>query len=139
MSKFMSIVFVVTILMVTLAGCSGGAASTADRQKKVCESITALKGSTSSFVSADPNTKVTDLKQLKTKLDGPIQLIKTANTVLKLSQLDAMLTSYTDFSNTVDGLNGETLGAEAAKVQTGVEALDVALGTVGTALKCGQS
>ncbi len=138
MSKFMSIVFVVTILMVTLAGCSGDAAATADRQKKVCESITALKGSASSFVSADPNTKVADLKQLKTKLDGPIQLIKTANAVLKVSQLDAMLTSYADFSQTVDGLNGATVGAEAAKVQTGAEALDVALGAVSTALQCGQ-
>jgi hypothetical protein len=138
MSKFMGIVFVVTILMVTLAGCSGDAAATADRQEKVCESITALKGSTSSFVSADTNTKVADLKQLKTKLDGPIQLIETANGVLKLSQIDAMLTSYADFSQTVDGLNSETLGAEAAKVQTGVEALDVALGVVSAALKCSQ-
>jgi hypothetical protein len=42
-----------------------------------------LQGSISSFASADPDTKVADLKQVKAKLDGPVQLINTANSVLK--------------------------------------------------------
>ena len=67
-----------------VAGCSGDtAAAAADAQKRVCESNATLQGSISSFASADPNTKVADLKQVKVKLDGPVQLIKTANSVLK--------------------------------------------------------
>jgi hypothetical protein len=47
-------------------------------------------------------------------------------------------TSYADFSQTVDGLDSETLGPEAAKVQTEAEALDVTLALVSDALKCGK-
>ena len=49
MSRIISIVLVIAMLMVTLAGCGGGAASTSDTQKKVCVSLTAVKGSISSF------------------------------------------------------------------------------------------
>lgn len=140
MSKLVSIVLVSAILLVTLAGCSGdtAAAAAADAQKRVCESNATLQGSISSFASADPDTKVADLKQVKAKLDGPVQLIKTANSVLKQPQLDTMLAAYAELSTTIDGLSGDTLGDASAKIQIGAQALDDALRLVSTALKCSQ-
>ena len=139
MYKSLSIVLVVAIMLVTLAGCGGGGgASTADAQKKVCDTLASVKTSAGEFATLDANAKVADLKQMKTKIDGPIQAVKTANQMLKLTQVDALVAAYDGLSKTVDGLSGDTLGDAAAQIQTGAKAVDGALSQATTALKCSQ-
>lgn len=137
MTKFISGVLTVAIMLVTLAGC-GGSALPADARQRVCEGLTSLQTTVAQFAAVDANTKVAELKQIKTKVDGAVQAIKTANQLLKLTAVDQLTASYDDLSTQIDGMSGDSLGASAVQIQTGAQKLNATFAQASTALNCGQ-
>lgn len=138
MSKVMGIMLVLLVATVMLAGCGGSAPAGADGQKAVCSSLSGLKTSAADFNKLSADTKVSDIKALKAKLDGPVQAVKMANQALKLSQVDALTAAYDGLAKSIDGLSGDSLGAASAQLQTGTAAMSAALDQASAALKCGQ-
>ena len=127
-----------TILILALAGCGGNLPSVGDAQQAVCEPLQSLVSTVDDLANLKVDATTNDVKELKAKVDAPLQTVRTINNTLKMQVVVDLLASYDKMTASINELpDNEPLGADIRQqVQDGVADVQSALGQAANTLKC---
>ena len=127
------------VAMLALAGCGGVSIGGGSAQDAVCGTLDSVSAAVSQLDGVNAEATVAEVKELKTKVDGTIDKVRTANKALNAEAINELLASYDSMSATIDGLDDNAaIGDALAEVQAGVANVTTALNQASSTLKCGQ-
>lgn len=134
-----SLVLLGALALFVLAACSAPSIPTAaDAQKAVCQSLSRVAAGVDRLAAVNPQTKVAELKALKSQLDGVMQSVRTANTALNIAAVGQMVTAYDGLATQLNGLadNATIDDATAARIKQAVAGMQDSITQASAGLKC---
>lgn len=130
---------VALVLMLALAGCGNVSVGDGSAQDAVCGALTSVSTAVGQLDGVNAEATVAEVKELKTKADGAVEKVRTANKALNAEPINELLASYDSMSATIDGLDDDAaIGDTLAEVQGAVAGVTAALDQASSTLKCGQ-
>lgn len=139
MFKSTATVFMI-ILMLVLAGCNITLPSADDAQQTICEALQNLAVSVDNLANVEIDANTDDVKELKARLDTPIQRVRSLNERLDSQALTDLLAAYDNATSTIDELpDGQPIGEDLVQqLGSGAEQVQAALGQATSALDCAE-
>lgn len=137
MHKLTTIILLTTLIL-ALAGCEINAPSVDDAQQAVCDPLQGLTTAVGDLANIDVDATTSDVKELKAKVDAPLQTLSKLNDVLRAQVITDLLAKYDEMTSSIDELpDGQPLGADIRQqVQDGVASVQDALGQAASTLDC---
>jgi hypothetical protein len=124
------------LLIAGLAACELSLPSTAGAQQALCQALGDLR---TALADIDTETTISELRALLDRLDGAVQLVRTANQALRQAGIDELLAAYDDLVVTIRELPDQAAVGEArVQIQNAVAEVQAAFDRVRSDLNCAE-
>jgi outer membrane lipopolysaccharide assembly protein LptE/RlpB len=127
------------LLIAGLAACELSLPSTTGAQQALCQALGDLRTALAGLSDIDTETTIGELRALLDRLDGAVQLVRTANQALRQAGIDELLAAYDDLVVTIRELPDQAAVGEArVQIQNAVAEVQAAFDRVRSDLNCAE-
>jgi TolA-binding protein len=124
------------LLIAGLAACELSLPSTTGAQQALCQALGDLRTALAGLSDIDTETTIGELRALLDRLDGAVQLVRTANQALRQA---GMLAAYDELVTTIRELPDQAAVGEArVQIQNAVAEVQAAFDRVRSDLNCAE-